>query len=98
MPYTRSVTRTGFLAHGNSKSEERGISRHKSNRKRVVRNLEERNVGTKGKRAKQGLTSTKDKTIELPEGRESPYHIFETNHSITLTCIPGATPVINLQS
>ena len=40
----------------------------------VVRNLEERNVGTKGRRPKQDLTNGKDLTIELPEGRESPYH------------------------
>ena len=38
--------------------------------KRVVRNLEERKVGTKGKSAKQGLTSAKDPTTELSEGRE----------------------------
>ena len=36
--------------------------------------MEERNVGTKGKSPIQGLTSTKDLTIELPDGRESPYH------------------------
>ena len=36
--------------------------------------MEERNVGTKGKSSKQDLTSVKDLTIELPEGRESPYH------------------------
>ena len=41
---------------------------------RVVTNLEERNVGTKGKSPKQGLTSAKDLTIELFEGGESPYH------------------------
>ena len=61
------------LAHGNSEGEARGRSRHKNN-VRVVRNLEERNVGTKRKRPKQGQTSGKDLTIELPEGRESPYH------------------------
>ena len=49
-------------------------NRHKNNA-RVVRNLEERNVGTKGKSPKQGLTSANDLTIELPEERESPYHI-----------------------
>ena len=32
------------------------------------------NVGAKGKSPKQGLISAKDLTIELPEGRESPYH------------------------
>ena len=36
--------------------------------------MEESNVGTKGKRPKQDLTSAKDLTIELLEGRESPYH------------------------
>ena len=35
---------------------------------RVVRNLEERSVGTKGKRPKEGLTSAADLTIELLEG------------------------------
>ena len=41
---------------------------------RVVGNLEEKNVGTKGKSPKQGLTSAKDLPMELPEGRKSPYH------------------------
>ena len=36
--------------------------------------MEERSVGTKGKNPKQGLTNAKGLTIELPEGRESPYH------------------------
>ena len=36
--------------------------------------MEERNVDTKEKSPKQDLTSDKDLTIELPEGRESPYH------------------------
>ena len=36
--------------------------------------MEERNVGTNGKSPKQGLTYTKDLPIELPEGRDSPYH------------------------
>ena len=59
----------GYLAHGNSKGEEIKRSRHKSDR--VVRNLEKRNVGTKGKSPKQGLTNTKDLAIELPERCES---------------------------
>ena len=37
----------------------------KNNGKRVARNLEERNVGMKGKSAKQDLTTAKDLTIEL---------------------------------
>ena len=66
---------TGYLAHGNSKGEIRGRSRHRNNSKRVVRNLEERNVGTiRGKSSKQGITSSKDLSIELPEGHESTYH------------------------
>ena len=38
---------------------------------RVVRNLEERNVGTKGKSLKHGLINAKDLTIELPEDKSS---------------------------
>ena len=30
--------------------------------------------GHEGKSPKQGLTSAKDLPMELPEGRESPYH------------------------
>ena len=40
------------------------------NNTRVIRNLEERNMGIKRKSPKQGLISTKDLTIELPEGDE----------------------------
>ena len=36
--------------------------------------MEETNMDTNGKSPKQGLTSAKDPTIELPEGRESTYH------------------------
>ena len=36
--------------------------------------MEERNVGMKGKNPKQGITNAKDLPMELPEGRESPYH------------------------
>ena len=36
--------------------------------------MEERNVGTKGIKRKQSLTSAKDLTIEISEGHESPYH------------------------
>ena len=38
--------------------------------------MEGRNVGTfKRKSPKQDITSAEDLTIELPEGRESPYTI-----------------------
>ena len=50
-----------YLAHGNSKGEARGRNMHKSNNKRVVKNLEERN---EGKNPKEDL---EDKTIELSE-------------------------------
>ena len=72
----RCVSHTGYFGHGNSKGEarRRRRSRHKNHSNRVVWNLEEKYVGTKGKSPKQGLTSAKDLTIELPEGRESPYH------------------------
>ena len=54
------------IMHGNSKGEASVRNRYKNNSKRVVRNLEERNVGMKGKSPKQGLTSTKDLATELP--------------------------------
>ena len=41
---------------------------------RVVRNLEEKNLGTKENSPKQDLTSAKDLTIELLEVHESPNH------------------------
>ena len=44
---------------------------------RVVRNLEEKNVGTKGNSPKQDLTSARDITRGLLEVRESPYHILD---------------------
>ena len=53
--------------------EARGRNRYKNNSK-IVRNLEETNVGTKGKSPKQDLNSAKDLTMELPEGCESLYH------------------------
>ena len=43
-------------------STARGRSTHKNNGKRVVKYLEERNVGTKLKSSKQGLTSAEDLT------------------------------------
>ena len=53
-------TQDTSLTHGNSKGKARGRSKHKSNSKRVVRNPEEKNVGTKIKNPKQGLTSAED--------------------------------------
>ena len=62
---------TVYLAHGSNKGEARGRNRHENN-VRVVRNLQETNVGTKRKSPKQDLTNAKDLTIELPEGRDKP--------------------------
>ena len=73
MDYRKRGPHARGVSHGNSKGEARGRSRHKNN-VRVARSLEERNVGMKGKSPKQDLTSAKDLTIGLPEGRESPYH------------------------
>ena len=44
--YARGVSHAGCLAHGNSKGEGRGRSRHKNNSMRVARDMEERNAGT----------------------------------------------------
>ena len=52
--------------------------------------MEERDVGKKGKSPKQDLTSTKDLTIELPEGCESPYHRL---HSTQYTLRMGSVRV-----
>ena len=67
MDYRERGSHAEYLAHGNSKDEARGRNRHKNESKRGVRNLEERNVGTKRSR-KQGLT------IMLTEGRDSHYY------------------------
>ena len=58
------------MAHSNSKGEATGRNRNKSNSKRLVRNVEGMNTGTKGKSLKQGLTRAKNLTIELPYGHE----------------------------
>ena len=42
IPCMRCVSHTGYLVHGNSKSELRGRSRHNNKSKRVVKNLKER--------------------------------------------------------
>ena len=53
--------------HRNNKGEARGRSRHKKTSKRVKKEHEH----YKGKSPKQDLTSAKDLSIELSEGRES---------------------------
>ena len=42
---------------------------HENSSKKSGRNLEEKNVGTKGRSPEQDLTSTEDLTIGLSEGR-----------------------------
>ena len=62
MDYRERGSHAVYLAHGNSKGEEE--EEIDKNNERVVRNLEEKNVSTKGKSPKQDLTSAKDLTIE----------------------------------
>ena len=62
-----------YLAHGNSKGKARGRNSPKNNSRRLVRNLEERDVGTKGKSPKRDLSSAEDLTIELPEGHRQKF-------------------------
>ena len=50
---------------GTARTKGKGKNRHRNNSKIVVRNLEERNVGTKENSPKQGLISGKDLIIEL---------------------------------
>ena len=72
-----SHTRGVYLTQYTSRMETARVKQEEEtdkNNARVVRNLEERNVDTKGKSPKQGLINAKDLTIELPEGSESPYH------------------------
>ena len=58
------VSHTEYPALGNSQSEARGKSRHQNNRAKVVRNLEERTLGTKRKYPEQSLTKAEDLTID----------------------------------
>ena len=52
----------------------RGRSRHKNNGKRVVRNVEGRNMSNiRGKSPKQSLASAEDITMILTHGGDSPY-------------------------
>ena len=51
-----------------------GRSRHENHSNREVWNMKKIERDTEGKSPKQNLSSAKNQTIELPEGRESPYH------------------------
>ena len=60
------------------------------NSKRVVKNLKERNVDTKKKSPKQGLTSAEDLTIKLRnKGRDSTYHSQIKLTNLTYSIIYG---------
>ena len=68
-------THKGYLVHENSKSQIRGRSGHKNNSKRVVKNIEGRDVGTlRGKSFDQTKTSAKDLAITPSNGRDFRYH------------------------
>ena len=74
----RCVSHTGYFAHGNNKGRTRGRTRYQNNSTRVVRNIEEKDVGTKGKSPKQDLTSAEDLAL-APRGtnkRAQPIALF----------------------
>ena len=75
--------------HGNSKGKTKGRSRYNNHSNRVVRNMEERNVGTKGKSPKQDLTSPKELTTEISEGSKSLYNKFDQLINLTYSLIYG---------
>ena len=62
---------TSCMRTARVKQEER---EDRNNSMRVVRNLEEKNIGTKRKNPKQGRTSANGLTIELPGARVSLHH------------------------
>ena len=67
-PCARCVSHTGNLVCGCIKGEARGSSRYQNNSRKVIRNMENRNVETTPwKILKRGLISAKDQTIKLPE-------------------------------
>ena len=71
-----SHARAVYLTQGTSRMRTASVKqeeRHRNNSKRVVRNLEERNVDTTKKSSKGGLTSADNLTIMLPESRDSYY-------------------------
>ena len=74
--HARGVYRTHYTSRMGTTRMMEEVGADKNNA-RVVRKLEERNMGTKGKSPKQGLTSAKDLITELLEGREFPYHILD---------------------
>ena len=45
------VSHTGYLAHEKSESEAKVKSRHQNYSKQVVRNMEEKEIGTKGQKS-----------------------------------------------
>ena len=67
----RYVSNTEYLAHGNNKGDTRGRSRDKNYNKKIVRNQENTNVGTIGRKVP---SKRKDLNMILLEGHDSLYH------------------------
>ena len=78
---TRCVSHTGYLAHRNGKSETRGRSRYEYDNRRLERNLEEKNLGKKGKRPTQVPINAKVLTVMLPV-IQGPHNIDYTKLAI----------------
>ena len=68
----RSNARGVYPTQYTSRREQQGWNRHKNNSLRVVWNMEETNLGTKGKSSKQGLTNEK----YLPMAPEGIIHVI----------------------
>ena len=79
--------------HGNSKGEVRGRSSYKNNSKTVLRNLEEWIMGTKGKSAKQDLTSAES----IPINSNNNIVLSNAGRSNNSTDISFAAPVLVLR-
>ena len=77
------------IPHSIPRAWEKKEEKSDTNNERVVKNLEERNVRTKGKSPKQDLTSAKDLNIELLEGRESHYYRLDYLTNLTYSLIYG---------
>ena len=72
--HARGVYPTQYTSRMGTARVKQEVGADKRNNNRGVRNLGERNVGTKGKSPKQGQISAKDLPIELPLRCETPYH------------------------
>ena len=64
----------GVLPTRTSRMGTAKVEADRNNSKRIVKNQDERNVGTKWKSPKQGPTCAEHFTVELFKVRESSYH------------------------